>query len=162
MQEQNHFPEPNPAYVEFSASKFIIHILKAKVLFMHITDHMHVYVQNIKCTRCSRLPIAYFVFSFLIFPWPIHMFLQKDWGKEGSLLQAVKKYSYFVISFLIYFPLTQTIFFSKNIEEKKRFLLQAVKKYSYFVFCFLIFPPPDPSVSPKRLRKRRVRITAGG
>jgi hypothetical protein len=25
----------------------IIHILKAKVLIMHITDHMHAYVQNI-------------------------------------------------------------------------------------------------------------------
>jgi hypothetical protein len=45
----------------------------------------------------------------------IHLFLKKDWGKEGSLLQAVEKYCLLCL-FFPYFPLTQSTFFSKKMD----------------------------------------------
>jgi hypothetical protein len=114
------------------------------------------------CMRYSK--VAYWLLlSFLsLFSLdPVHMFLQKDWGKEGSLLQAVK--SILTLSFLSLFSLHPNHLLLKIYWGKETSLLHSVKKYSYFVFSFLIFPPPDPSVSPKRLRKwRMVLTTAGG
>jgi hypothetical protein len=73
---------------------------------------------------------------------PIHHFLEKDWGKEESLLQMVKKYCLLRL-FFPYFPLTKSIFFSKNIE-KKRWMLPKhifVLPFTDVMSCYAHFGP---------------------
>ncbi len=71
------------------------------------------------CMRYSRLPIGYFVFSFLIIPWPNPYVSPKRLRKRRVPTAGGKKV-FLLCLFFPYFLFTQTIFFSKDIEEKKR------------------------------------------
>jgi hypothetical protein len=68
--------------------------------------------------RYSRLPIGYFVFSFLIFPSPKPSSSQDILRKRNVLIAGGQKVFLLCLLFL-YFPSTRSICFSKKIEEKK-------------------------------------------
>jgi hypothetical protein len=71
-------------------------------------------------------------------------------------MHEIFKVAYWLLClFFPYFLFTQTIFFSKYMEEKKRPYCRWSKSIPTLSLSFLIFPPPDPSVSPKRLRRRK-------
>jgi hypothetical protein len=68
---------------------------------------------------------------------PIHLFLKHDdWGKEGSLLQAIKKIAYFVKKIPL-FSLDPIHLFLEKDRGNGGSLLQAIKKYC---LIYLFFP----------------------
>ncbi len=130
-------------------------ILKAKVrFFAHYRPHACLCPEYL-CTKYSRLPIAYFVFSFLIFTWPKPSFSQKMLRKR-NVLTAGGKTSIRTLFFLSLFSLHQIHLFLQKDWGKERFLLlQAVKKYCPLCLFLSLFSLwPNPPFSQKRLRKK--------
>jgi hypothetical protein len=74
--------------------------------------------------RYSRLPIGYFVFSFLIFPSPKPSFPQDILRKRNVLIAGGQKV--FLLCLLFpYFPSTRSIFSPKRLRRRRMVLTTA-------------------------------------